>query len=70
VVSPSAADQSVVSQRWTLQELLAPRNVRFYDSEWQYLGTKAETSGIIEKTTGIPRYFLVGIAELCDASIA
>ncbi|RAK90178.1 HET-domain-containing protein [Aspergillus costaricaensis CBS 115574] len=26
---------------WTLQELLAPDNLRFYDSRWHYLGTKA-----------------------------
>jgi len=55
---------------WTLQELLAPKKLHFYNSEWCYLGTKSETSVIIEKITGIPRPFLLGIAELHEASVA
>ncbi|RYP65587.1 hypothetical protein DL771_008241 [Monosporascus sp. 5C6A] len=55
---------------WTLQELLAPPNARFYDSEWNYLGTKGELSYAIEDITGIPSPFLLGIAKLHDASVA
>ncbi|KAH8687933.1 heterokaryon incompatibility protein-domain-containing protein, partial [Tricladium varicosporioides] len=55
---------------WTLQELLAPKKLCFYNSEWCYLGTKSEMSVIIEKITGIPRPFILGIAELRDASVA
>ena len=55
---------------WTLQELLAPIKLCFYNSEWCYLGTKREMSVMIEKITGIPRPFLLGIAELRDASVA
>ena len=55
---------------WTLQELLAPQKLCFYNSEWRYLGTKSEMSVMIEKITGIPRPFLLGIAELRDASVA
>ncbi|RYP14268.1 hypothetical protein DL765_006497 [Monosporascus sp. GIB2] len=55
---------------WTLQELLAPKHVRFYNSEWRYLGTKARLCSIVEKTTGVPRPFLQGIAELRTASVA
>jgi ankyrin repeat protein len=55
---------------WTLQELLAPEKLCFYNSEWCYLGTKRELSTIIEKITGIPRLFILGIAKLCDASVA
>ncbi|RYP81635.1 hypothetical protein DL770_005843 [Monosporascus sp. CRB-9-2] len=55
---------------WTLQELLAPKHLRFYNSEWRHLGTKAKLCGIVEKTTGVPRQFLQGIAELRTASVA
>jgi hypothetical protein len=55
---------------WTLQELLAPANLRFYSSEWHRLGTKGDMCAIIEKITGIRRQFLLGIAELGNASVA
>ncbi|OJZ91062.1 hypothetical protein ASPFODRAFT_78101 [Aspergillus luchuensis CBS 106.47] len=54
---------------WTLQELLAPDNLRFFDSGWRYLGTKANRSGIIDREFGIPRRFLHG-TPLSEASIA
>lgn len=62
------------SCRWfkrgcTLQELLAPNNLRFYDSRWHYLGTKATRSSTIERRIGIPRHFLQGTA-LSGASVA
>lgn len=55
---------------WTLQELLASKNLRFYDSEWHCLGSKGEMCTMVESITGIPRPFLLGIAELHDASVA
>ncbi|RYP73942.1 hypothetical protein DL769_004113 [Monosporascus sp. CRB-8-3] len=55
---------------WTLQELLAQPNVRFYDSVWSHLGTKGDLSDAIENITGIPSLFLLGITELCYASVA
>ena len=56
---------------WTLQELLAPRNVQFYNSTWTFLGSKKDMKilRLIEKVTGIPRLFLRGEA-LTNASIA
>ncbi|KAI0398782.1 HET domain protein [Xylaria palmicola] len=38
---------------WTLQELLAPRHVEFYDREWQFRGTKKDLKGLIADTTQI-----------------
>ncbi|KAK7918386.1 HET-domain-containing protein [Apiospora marii] len=38
---------------WTLQELLAPRDVRFFGAPWQYLGTKDSLKSIISAITGI-----------------
>ncbi|KAK0746027.1 heterokaryon incompatibility protein-domain-containing protein [Schizothecium vesticola] len=55
---------------WTLQELLAPLHLRFYDFSWQFLGTKGELCEAIEDITGIPSPYLLGIHELHHASIA
>ena len=55
---------------WTLQELLAPPILRFYNSKWRYLGTKGEMCDTIERITGIPSPFLLGIADLQAASVA
>lgn len=38
---------------WTLQELLAPPRVTFYDSKWKRLGTKKKYASDIELTTRI-----------------
>jgi len=55
---------------WTLQELLAPKQLRFYNLAWTFLGTKNEMSAMIQKITGIPRPFLLGLAALHEASVA
>ncbi|KAI1356160.1 heterokaryon incompatibility protein-domain-containing protein [Xylaria sp. FL0043] len=38
---------------WTLQELIAPENLRFYDSSWTPYGSKASLSSDIAYATGI-----------------
>ncbi|KAI1112920.1 hypothetical protein F5Y14DRAFT_463023 [Nemania sp. NC0429] len=55
---------------WTLQELLAPESLQFYDSEWGSIGNKGGMSTIIGEITGVPQGFLLGIAELDTASVA
>jgi hypothetical protein len=45
---------------WTLQELLAPRIVTFFDSRWRKLGTKQSCSQQISSATGIPEDVVVG----------
>lgn len=46
---------------WTLQELIAPREVKFYGQEWGFLGSKREQlSGIIQLITGIQDEYLLG----------
>ena len=55
---------------WTLQELLAPRRVVFFDSSWTQLGTKSSLSVTIGETTGIPHHILTGIASLQTCSVA
>ena len=39
---------------WTLQELIGPKNLSFYDSAWNLLGTKIELKSDIASMTGIP----------------
>lgn len=55
---------------WTLQELLAPKSLVFYASDWEYLGTKAELSAIVESITGIPVLFIKRVKRLKLASVA
>jgi hypothetical protein len=38
---------------WTLQELVAPAIVWFYDSSWKYLGSKRELESVLVKITSI-----------------
>ncbi|OHF03958.1 hypothetical protein CORC01_00820 [Colletotrichum orchidophilum] len=44
---------------WTLQELLAPDNVEFFDKDWQWIGSKGDFAAEISATTGIPRHILL-----------
>lgn len=55
---------------WTLQELLAPKHVRFYNLEWHLIGTKGNRCTIIQEITSVPRQFLLGVAEWHTASVA
>ncbi|KAE8163564.1 heterokaryon incompatibility protein-domain-containing protein [Aspergillus tamarii] len=43
---------------WTLQELLAPRNVTFFGYDWSFIGTRTGLIEEISKATGIDRMFL------------
>jgi hypothetical protein len=54
---------------WTLQELLAPRDIIFFGKDWSRLGAKADMVDWLSEITGIERGFLRG-AELGLASVA
>lgn len=43
---------------WTLQELLAPREVLFYSDEWFLIGTKTSLKTVISEATGIDFIYL------------
>lgn len=45
---------------WTLQELLAPEDVRFYTADWTLICTKLENYQVISKITRIAEPYLVG----------
>ncbi|KAL4077406.1 heterokaryon incompatibility protein-domain-containing protein [Scleroderma citrinum] len=42
------------SRGWTLQELIAPRNLKFFNKDWKLVGTKEELAGDLNKITRIP----------------
>ena len=48
------------SRGWTLQELLAPSCVVFYDLNWVEIGTKSSLRVILQKVTGIDGSALLG----------
>ncbi|KAK2594104.1 hypothetical protein QQS21_008207 [Conoideocrella luteorostrata] len=54
---------------WTLQELLAPQELRFYNQKWTIIGTKRDMSSEIETITGIPWRYL-RVSDLYEASVA
>ncbi|KAI1738448.1 heterokaryon incompatibility protein-domain-containing protein [Xylaria scruposa] len=58
-----------VTRGWTLQELIAPREVVFYSRGWHALGTRSNLSALIATVTGIDESFLTG-RSLEHASIA
>ena len=53
---------------WTLQELLAPTKMYFFDRYWRFLGTKATLSAQIQRVTGIEAQYLNGdVSRACVA---
>ncbi|KAK1472756.1 HET domain-containing protein [Colletotrichum cuscutae] len=60
---PSSFDRQLCNSRWftrgwTLQELLAPETVEFFDAAWENLGTRSSLAPKIESITKIPTDFL------------
>ena len=70
VLEQQFKDSVWFSRGWTLQELLAPSNVRFYGQNWNVLGTKQTLGRILTKVTGIDEGILGGKEPLGDRSIA
>ncbi len=54
---------------WTLQELLAPRQLIFFSSDWKVVGSKQEKISTISEATGIDDDYLI-YGQLKMASIA
>ena len=61
--SPSTEDTFTRSQwfmcSWSLQELLAPRDIEFLDCQWTHIGNKASLVPILTDVTGIPQDILM-----------
>ncbi|KAL2759798.1 hypothetical protein ACRALDRAFT_2077213, partial [Sodiomyces alcalophilus JCM 7366] len=73
---PSSAVSSALSRTrwvtrgWTLQELIAPRALRFYDVAWTPRGTKAGLSASIARITHIEEAVLRGERPLDSVPLA
>ena len=55
---------------WTLQELLEPFNIEFYDVAWNKIGDKKSLSTVIVQVSGIDSIYLSDPREIAEASIA
>ncbi|KAF9878691.1 hypothetical protein CkaCkLH20_03591 [Colletotrichum karsti] len=60
---------------WTLQELLAPRQVLFFSREWRQVGTRKALVDLISKITGISTAYMSykkkrRLAPISSASVA
>jgi hypothetical protein len=55
---------------WTLQELIAPKELQFYNQEWQYIGSKADFSETIASITRINIGVLLGYDKPKAYSVA
>ncbi|KAK7464312.1 37S ribosomal protein S22 [Stygiomarasmius scandens] len=54
---------------WTLQELLAPRNVVFFNKHWERIGDKHELRDRIYHTTTIPPDVISGECSIQDIDV-
>ncbi|KAI6095833.1 heterokaryon incompatibility protein-domain-containing protein, partial [Pisolithus croceorrhizus] len=57
---------------WTLQELIAPKEVKFFNKDWVHIGNKRRLAPKLENITGIPREVLsdgLGAVRLSVAQI-
>ncbi|KAI1077521.1 HET-domain-containing protein [Whalleya microplaca] len=60
------------ARAWTLQELIAPQQVAFYDREWKLVGNRdvARIARRISSVTGIPPRLIQGAESLSEYSVA
>lgn len=54
---------------WTLQELIASRNVEFYDQEWNFVGTKSDLEDILSRITNIDSSVLRDSSRLREVPV-
>ena len=55
---------------WTLLELVAPKSLEFYGSDWQFMGSRKTLSAFITTITSIPSSVLDGTEDLYACSVA
>jgi hypothetical protein len=58
------------SRAWTLQELVAPAKVNFYDANWAFQGTKASLAKKISSRSGVDRETLKDASKMNLKSVA
>ncbi|KIM52912.1 hypothetical protein SCLCIDRAFT_478492 [Scleroderma citrinum Foug A] len=47
------------SRGWTLQELIAPSNIQFFNKDWKNIGDKKTLAPTLRYVTGIPEHILI-----------
>ncbi|CDO75958.1 hypothetical protein BN946_scf184888.g8 [Trametes cinnabarina] len=55
---------------WTLQELIAPRDLVFVARDWEVIGTKASLAPLVERITGVDTDVLTFRCQPGDVSVA
>lgn len=58
------------SRGWTLQELLASKEMEFYDKNWTFMGTQRDVKDSLSKLTGIDENYLTGAEDFRNACVA
>jgi hypothetical protein len=68
--SPELDQCAWFGRGWTLQELLAPSNVEFYNDSWTMIGTKMGLLDVVSDITRIPVLAITGASSLKSFSTA
>lgn len=63
-------DSEWFTRGWTLQELIAPRTLSFYNGHWEFVGTKLNLLGILSSKTCVPSNVLGNLVEPYTCSVA
>lgn len=58
------------SRGWTLQDLVAPKNIIFFGPQWDKFGCKADLLDVLEDITRVPRAVLAQEDRLGSISVA
>lgn len=70
-VGEALADSRWFTRGWTLQELIAPSSVEFYNRDWVFIGNKTTLSPALEEITSIPGgLFSTAWYNLCAGGMA
>lgn len=69
-LSTTFKQDSWFTRGWTLQELIAPKHIRFFDRSWRYIGSKRSLCNDIRRITRIPEGVLAGKTHCRDYSVA
>ena len=67
---PELEESRWFTRGWTLQELIAPRQLHFFGRSWNYIGSLSELIQCVSGITGIQTDVLDGTRPLADLSIA
>ncbi|KAI0878514.1 HET-domain-containing protein [Hypoxylon argillaceum] len=69
-LSETLQDSRWFTRGWTLQELIAPKKVYFFDTDWNKRGSKDDLIEELEKITKISRHVLNHEQPLSDMAVA